>query len=115
LKLREVRAFVDARIADVMRLDGLTTGDPYETHVIREALARTFIAGARSGLQYFSDFVLNKAAGIQHCRVCKCTAFDCSQCVAKTGSPCHWVAADLCSACAPADADEFELKIGRAE
>ena len=34
------------------------------------------------------------------CRVCGCTDGDCSQCIAKTGQPCHWVADDLCSACA---------------
>ena len=34
------------------------------------------------------------------CRVCGCTDEDCSQCIEKTGSPCHWVAPDLCSACA---------------
>jgi hypothetical protein len=34
------------------------------------------------------------------CRVCKCTDDDCSQCIAKTGSPCRWVEPDLCSACA---------------
>ena len=33
------------------------------------------------------------------CRVCGCTDDDCSQCVEKTGAPCHWVEPDLCSAC----------------
>ena len=33
------------------------------------------------------------------CRVCGCTDEDCSQCVEKTGGPCHWVEPDLCSAC----------------
>lgn len=35
------------------------------------------------------------------CRVCKCTEFNCTQCIEKTGSACHWVEKDLCSACAP--------------
>jgi ParB/RepB/Spo0J family partition protein len=34
------------------------------------------------------------------CRVCGCTDDDCSQCVATSGEPCHWVEDDLCSACA---------------
>jgi hypothetical protein len=34
------------------------------------------------------------------CRVCGCTTEDCRQCIAATGSPCHWVEHDLCSACA---------------
>lgn len=34
------------------------------------------------------------------CRGCGCTDEDCSQCVERTGTPCHWVEPDLCSACA---------------
>jgi len=34
------------------------------------------------------------------CRECGCTDLDCSGCIAKTGTPCHWVEPDLCSACA---------------
>jgi ParB/RepB/Spo0J family partition protein len=37
------------------------------------------------------------------CRVCGCTEANCAQCVEKTGEPCHWVAPDLCSACATCD------------
>lgn len=33
------------------------------------------------------------------CRSCGCTDGDCSGCVERTGSPCWWVEADLCSAC----------------
>jgi hypothetical protein len=33
------------------------------------------------------------------CRVCGCMDDDCSQCIEKTGQPCHWVEEDLCSAC----------------
>jgi DNA polymerase-3 subunit beta len=35
----------------------------------------------------------------RRCRVCGCTDDDCSQCIEKTGEPCHWVEEDLCSAC----------------
>lgn len=35
----------------------------------------------------------------RHCRVCGCTDDNCSQCIQKTGRPCHWVEDDLCSAC----------------
>lgn len=35
----------------------------------------------------------------QKCRVCGCTDDDCTECVKKTGEPCHWVEFDLCSAC----------------
>ena len=37
------------------------------------------------------------------CRNCGCTGENCSGCVERTGEPCYWVEADLCSACvAPA-------------
>lgn len=43
----------------------------------------------------------------QTCRICKCTEHDCSQCIDKTGRPCHWVQEDLCSACALQDTDKI--------
>jgi len=39
------------------------------------------------------------APGVRRCRICGCTDDDCHQCIEKTGQPCHWVEADLCSAC----------------
>ncbi len=39
------------------------------------------------------------------CRICGCTDDDCSQCIEKTGVPCHWVEKDLCSACADSESD----------
>ena len=36
---------------------------------------------------------------IGKCKKCGCTDEDCSQCIAKTGGPCHWVAPNKCSAC----------------
>ncbi len=37
----------------------------------------------------------------RRCRTCGCTDDDCRQCIEKTGRPCSWVEADLCSACVP--------------
>jgi hypothetical protein len=37
---------------------------------------------------------------VRACRVCGCTELDCNQCIARTGEACHWIARDLCSACA---------------
>lgn len=34
------------------------------------------------------------------CRICGCTDDDCTGCIERTGQPCYWVEADLCSACA---------------
>jgi hypothetical protein len=36
----------------------------------------------------------------RRCRECGCTDMDCSDCVERTGVPCYWIEADLCSACA---------------
>lgn len=33
------------------------------------------------------------------CRRCGCTDADCRGCIRRTGKPCYWVDADLCSAC----------------
>jgi hypothetical protein len=40
------------------------------------------------------------------CRACGCTDEDCAGCISRTGTPCHWVAADLCSACVPGESAE---------
>lgn len=34
------------------------------------------------------------------CGRCGCTDDNCSGCVERSGQPCHWVAPNLCSACA---------------
>ena len=34
------------------------------------------------------------------CRICGCTDDNCYGCFERTGEPCYWVEADLCSACA---------------
>ncbi len=38
---------------------------------------------------------------VRQCRECGCTDDDCSSCIQRTGTPCHWLERDLCSACAP--------------
>lgn len=42
---------------------------------------------------------LKQETPVHSCRVCGCTEEDCSICIERTGQPCHWVEADLCSAC----------------
>lgn len=55
------------------------------------------------------DLLAGGVEGI--CRVCGCTDEDCSECIERTGQPCHWVdeAHTLCSACAEADAVRCRL------
>src|SRR5690606_38634374 len=38
-----------------------------------------------------------EAIAVRECRVCGCTEDDCSDCIERTGEPCHWVEDDLCS------------------
>jgi hypothetical protein len=40
-----------------------------------------------------------REAKVRRCRECGCTERDCRACYERTGKPCSWVAADLCSAC----------------
>jgi hypothetical protein len=51
-------------------------------------------AGEVSGIRKLLEIIT-----VRRCRVCGCTEADCSQCIGKTGAPCFWVGADLCSAC----------------
>lgn len=41
------------------------------------------------------------APEVRACRTCGCTDDYCAWCIEKTGHPCRWVEADLCSACVP--------------
>lgn len=44
--------------------------------------------------------------GVRRCRVCGCTDDDCSGCIERTGGPCSWAEAELCSACVPEEEQE---------
>ncbi len=52
-----------------------------------------------------------EAVEVRKCRVCGCTDDDCSQCIKKTGEPCHWVEDDLCSACVVPEPEEILEKL----
>lgn len=56
----------------------------------------------RLGLELAVEQAAFQTKPTRRCRDCGCTANDCRQCVEKTGGPCAWVEADLCSACEPA-------------
>lgn len=42
---------------------------------------------------------LRRELDARRCRACGCTDHDCRGCIERTGRPCSWVAADLCSGC----------------
>lgn len=48
-----------------------------------------------------SDGLRRAQPPVRACRICGCTDEDCIGCVVRTGKPCRWVDADLCSACRP--------------
>lgn len=52
---------------------------------------------------------------VRKCRICGCTDDDCSQCIEKTGSPCHWIDVDLCSACEEEAMKESETIVSTEE
>lgn len=58
------------------------------------------VAGAELDELCGPDGALEPATTEMRCRVCGCTNDDCSQCIARHGEPCTWVAPGLCSACA---------------
>ena len=74
----------------------------FYTHVNRyegllgNRLCRIFLEQGASPLQARQDEAENFP---RRCRACGCTDDDCSQCIEKTGQPCFWVEANLCSAC----------------
>ena len=47
-----------------------------------------------------ADIKVVFADGARVCRACGCTDQDCRACIQRTGKPCHWVEAELCSVCA---------------
>jgi hypothetical protein len=62
-------------------------------------------------LQYVIDVAI---VDRPRCRECGCTDDNCENCIEKTGEPCCWVEADLCSACAPVAAPAKSTKKKRA-
>lgn len=93
-------------------------------------LLRTIVALKKKGLVIYrpnespthilSDLAINyicTAIGaykpkVRTCRGCGCTDDDCSQCIKKTGQPCHWVEEDLCSACLGKEEKLINMKGG---
>jgi len=80
--------------------------DEFDVHPYKE-LRRLLASGEmQSGKSFQVQIIvtLDKKKFLsvpRSCRVCGCTDNDCRKCIKKTGSPCHWVETDLCSACVP--------------
>lgn len=67
--------------------------------LLRESLPSGAPREARQKLRLAVERPALLAEAVRSCRECGCTDADCSGCIARTGKPCTWVEADLCSAC----------------
>lgn len=67
---------------------------------------RTILSGDTSGYPNGSN-----QSELRKCRICGCTDNNCSQCIEKTGAPCHWIEDDLCSACADVYRNEDTIPV----
>lgn len=91
-KAEDAERFIQERARLEERIDAVETELVGNKAALR--VARVTLATAR---RHWAE--LTAVLGVYSCRVCGCTDDDCSQCVEKTGEPCSWVEADLCSAC----------------
>ena len=70
-------------------------------------------AGYRAGRQLCQNCEESRVdLEVRRCRVCGCTDDDCRGCIQRTGSPCSWVEADLCSACQTGFNTQIKVKRG---
>lgn len=82
----------------------------------REEAARraSFGAGFDAGLAEprDTDDAIIRSAGycVRTCRACGCTDDDCAKCIERTGQPCSWVEADLCSAHASTNLENAHVR-----
>lgn len=113
LRTRPMRDQVTARC----RALGLQASSVSGHQVAIGACARKIVAlvcpGGSHALRRYGTSALwlctvTPPALLRTCRVCGCTDADCRQCIERTGQPCHWVAADLCSACAHTQASPVQ-------
>jgi RNA polymerase-binding transcription factor DksA len=111
MKPDEVQALIDRKKSFISELESAldrvkkkTLGICEETGELipKEILIRNvIIKRIKPTPDHPSSTIENKteAENVRTCRICGCTDDDCRQCIEKTGKPCHWIDADLCSAC----------------
>ena len=92
---------------DFLEYSGLSADEYKELYI---EFAKEAAAEALEPKKKKAPVKKKKTAGERKCRVCGCTENDCRQCIEKTGSPCHWVEDDLCSACVAEAEDEQEAE-----
>ena len=62
-------------------------------------VAKTGQTGTENAARFRAKLEKEGGQQVRGCRQCGCCEDNCEGCIAPSGSPCHWVEADLCSAC----------------
>jgi hypothetical protein len=110
----ELAAKATAKTERILALDYLPPSAPREEPLPPWATGGAVVAGGlpgvgsalptRDGRSDPEEWERRRVnGGVRACRVCGCTEDDCAGCVERTGGPCTWVEADLCSACVGAE------------
>jgi PRTRC genetic system protein E len=116
----EVKALIDRQQSFISELESALDRIKNKTYGICEEtgelipkevlLQHLIIRRIKPTPEHPSPVIENKSS-VRKCRICGCTDGDCSQCIEKTGQPCHWIAEDLCSACEQEAVDEPKAEI----
>ena len=88
----------------IKNLKRIVWAKPVPSKIDKEKEKKAAKIARNSGL--ISEAHYQKIITSRVCRVCGCTDDDCSQCIEKTGQPCHWIEDDLCSSCTNSQEEE---------
>lgn len=72
----------------------------YDRNPERDEAAGVFCEALDNAITELRRGMSDLSVSEMRCRVCGCTDDDCRGCIERTGKPCYWIAANLCSACA---------------
>lgn len=120
----EVQALIDRKKSYISELNSALDRIKSKTYGVdestgelipKEILLRTPIIKRLTPTPETPSAVIEQEKPKRTCRICGCTDDDCRQCIEKTGDSCHWIDADLCSACeeeAMKESEQPELIIG---
>jgi hypothetical protein len=84
----------DKRLGRIGFHGHLFTSRPWEEEATHRHLKQLITA------KHYGFRLDGYAPSVRTCRRCGCTEMNCRGCIERTGRPCHWAEADLCSACA---------------
>jgi hypothetical protein len=103
--MRVIADILDAAGKVIHCIDGENDDEEYALRSLQERMERASLCARKMANEDRAAPVF----AVRRCRVCGCTEDDCSQCIEKTGTPCHWVEGDLCSACREGNENDHPL------